>query len=107
MIRGKCHYRKPDPLLLLAAAVALGVVMTTAAIAGEPFSFFPQTDMIYQASPQDKGGYRLARLGHAGGGLSVSLTPPRELQQGSPASGGSAEDLGKLSDIFFVLHFPW
>ncbi len=35
MIRGKCHYRKPDPLLLLAAAVVLGVVMTTAAIAGE------------------------------------------------------------------------
>jgi hypothetical protein len=107
MNRGKCHYRKPDPLLLLAAAVALGVVMTTAAIAGEPISFFPQTDTTYQASPQDKGGYTLARLGHAGGGLSVSLTPPRELQQGSLASGGSAVEMAKLSDIFFVLRFPW
>jgi hypothetical protein len=107
MIRGKCHYRKPDPLLLLAAAVVLGVVMTTAAIAGEAISFFPQTNTIYQASPQDKGGYALASIGHAGGGLSVTLTPPRELQQTSLASGGSAEEMGKLTDIFFVLHFPW
>jgi hypothetical protein len=107
MIRGKCHYRKPDPLLLLAAAVVLCVVMTTAAIAGESLSVFPQTDTISHAPPQNQNGYMLASLGHAGGGLSVSLLPPRELQQGSLAGGGSAEEMGKLSEIFFVLHFPW
>ena len=38
MIRGKGHYRKPDPLLVLAAAVVLGAVLTTAAMAGETFN---------------------------------------------------------------------
>ena len=106
MIRGKSHRRRPDPLLLLAAAVVLGAVMTTAVTAGELFNFFPRPESAYRLTPQDSG-YTVARMGHSGGGLHVSLTPPRELPQDFHDGGDSAQGEDMLSHVYVYLRYPW
>ncbi len=107
MIRGKSHHRWPDPLLLLAAAVVLCAVMTTAATAGELFNFFPKPESTYRLPPQDNG-YTVARMGHTGGGLRVSLTPPCELPQDFLDGRGSAQKQEVLlSQVYFSLRYPW
>ena len=111
MFRGKNHHRRPDPLLLLAAIVVLFAVMTTAATAGELFNFIPKPGTLYRSPPQVSGyqdsGYTVARMGQAGGGLRVSLTPPRELPQDFLDGRGSAQKQELLSHVFLFLHYPW
>jgi hypothetical protein len=75
MIRGKSHHRWPDPFLMLIAAVVLCAVMTTAAMAGELFNFFPKPVYAYQQKPRGSG-FTVTRMGNSGGGLNVSLTSP-------------------------------
>lgn len=105
MIRGRGHFRMPDPLLLLAAAVVLGAVVTTAATAGEPFVGYSHT--YYREAPQDGAGLPLARLGRTGGGLHLSLTPPRELSQGFTDGQAPAQGQEPLSHIFLFVSYPW
>lgn len=106
MIRGKSHHRRPDPLLLLVAVVVLCAVMTTVSTASELVNFFPKPDTGYRLQPQ-VGGFTVASMGHTGGGLSVSLTPPRELPQDFLDGRGSAQNQEMLSNVFLFLHYPW
>jgi hypothetical protein len=107
MIRGKGHYRKPDPLMLLAAAVVLGAVVTTAALAAETFNFFARSGTDYRISPQANDGFSVASLGEAGAGLRVSLTPPREHSQDYVGSRVSTQAKETFSHVFFFLRYPW
>jgi hypothetical protein len=107
MIRGKGHYRKPDPLLVLAAAVVLGAVLTTAAMAGETFNILARPGSGYQApSPRDAG-FSVASLGENGANLRVSLTPPRGYSREN--ADGRVRTQGKetLSNVYFFLRYPW
>jgi hypothetical protein len=106
MFRGKNHHRSPDPLLLLAAIVVLFAVMTTAATAGESFNFLPKPGALYRSPPQDSG-YTVARMGQSGGGLCISLTPPRELPQDFLDGQGSIHKQEMLSHVFLFIHYPW
>ncbi len=99
MMNGHHHYRKPDPLLLLVAAVALGALMTTAVNAGEDTAF---------ARPTGSGqGLVATDIGATGARLQVSLTPPSEVEASFLNSGAKQRDLDRLSDIFLSLRYPW
>lgn len=106
MIRGKSHHRRPDPLLLLVIAVILCSSMTTAAIAGELFNFFPKSVLVYEVKPQDSG-FTLASMGNTGGGVTVSLTPPNKLPQDFLDGGESVQNQEMLSNVFLFLRYPW
>lgn len=106
MIRGKSHRRRPDPLLLLAAVVILGAVMTSAATAGELFNFFPKPQSIYGLQSQDDG-FTVASMDHTGGGFNVSLTPPHELPQDFLDGQESAQKQEMLSHVFVFFRYPW
>ena len=106
MIRGKSHRRRLDPLLLLIAVVMLGALMTTAATAGEIFNFFPLTDSAYRLQPQDSG-IMVASMGHEGGELNVSLTPPHELPHDYHDGRITASKQAMLSRVFLFIRYPW
>ena len=106
MLNGNSHYRRPDPLLLLAAAVLLCAVMTTAATAGEVFTTLPGSGVMHRPQLQDKG-FTLASVGHEGGGVSVSLTPPYRIPQGSAGEQAMLEKQQTLSQVFLYLSYPW
>jgi len=106
-MRGKRHYRKFDPLLLLVVAVTLGAVMTTAVNAAEPSMYIPHIDPTFQTFPIDSNGYRLAQMRDAGAGLHVSLSPPPEIEESFLASGGTEQNMGKLPDVFLSIRYPW
>ena len=99
MIRGHRHHRKPDPLLLLVAAVALGVAMTTVVNAGE-------RDLYASQFSVDQGIVTTA-IGAKGACLQVSLSPPPEVETSLIRSGANERDLERLSDIFLSLRYPW
>ncbi len=105
MIRGHRHHRKPDPLLLLVAAVALGVVTTTVVNAGEPIVF---TTPALSGSQFSTGqGVVGTAIGARGARLQVSLSPPPEVETSLIRSGANERDLERLSDIFLSLYYPW
>ncbi|MGD2055692.1 MAG: hypothetical protein PVJ15_02720 [Gammaproteobacteria bacterium] len=107
MLTGRHHYRKPDPLWLLAVAVAFAVVMSTAVQAGEPsFQYFPEQS-AYLSSVEEDGGLTVATMGRAGGDVHLSLYPPSDVIKGIRASGGSEADLEKFTNIFLTVRFPW
>jgi hypothetical protein len=106
MIRGKSHHRRPDPFLLLIAVVMLCALMTTAATAGELFNFFPKPESTHQITPEDSG-FIVASMGHSGGGVNVSLTPPHELPQNFLNDRGSTQKQELPSHIFLFLRYPW
>jgi hypothetical protein len=107
MIRGKGHYRKPDPLLVLAAAVVLGAVLTTAAMAGETFNIFAKPGSDYQAPLLRDAGFSVASLGENGAGLRVSLTPPRGDSRGYVDSRVTTQGKETFSNVYFFLRYPW
>jgi hypothetical protein len=106
MIRAKSHHRRPDPLLLLAAIVLLGVLMTSAASAAELINFFPKSEAVYHPQSQDDG-FMVASMGHTGGALNVSLTPPDEHQHSFPDDQGSVQKQEIFSPVFLFLRYPW
>jgi hypothetical protein len=106
MIRGKSHHRWPDPFVLLIAIVVLCAVMTTAASAGELFSFFPKPELIYQLKHENSG-FTVTRVGSNGGGLNVSLTPPIKLPQDFLDGQGTAKNQEMLSNVFLFVSYPW
>ena len=99
--------RKPDPLMLLAVAVALGAVMSTMVHAAEPFQFKPQTRLANLAAVLDEDGYRLTSLGNTGAGLHVSMTPPAAVEEGYLDTGGSKRGLNNSSDVYLSIRLPW
>jgi hypothetical protein len=107
MLTGRHHYRKPDPLWLLAAAVAFAAVMSTAVQAGDPFLQYAPAQPAYLLSVGQDGGLTVARVGRDGGDVHVSLYPPPEVIEGIRASGGSEADLEKFTNVFLSLRFPW
>jgi hypothetical protein len=106
-MRGKRHYRKFDPLLLLVVAVTLGAVMTTAVNAAEPSMFIPHIDPAIQTFPIDSYGYRIAQVHDTGAVLHISMSPPPEINDSFLASGGREQGLGKFSDVFLSIRYPW
>jgi hypothetical protein len=106
MITGKSHYRKPDPLLLLASAVLLCAVMTTAAAAGDGIDFLPAPAVIPHV-PVDDSGFTLASVGHEGGKVRMSLVPPYPMARISPGEQRSIHRQETLSQVFLFLHYPW
>lgn len=107
MIRGKGHYRKPDPLLVLAAAVVLGAVLTTAAMAGETFNILAKPGSGYQAPSLQDAGFSVASLGENGAGLRVSLTPPRGYARENADSRVRTQGKETFSNVYFFLRYPW
>jgi hypothetical protein len=102
MMSGHRHYRKPDPLVLLVAAVALGALMTSVVNAGEgPATAGPG------AGTGLSSGLIGTDLGTKGARLQVSLTPPPEVEASFLGSGASERELNGLSDIFLSLRYPW
>jgi hypothetical protein len=106
MITGKSHHRRPDPLLLLAAAVFLCAVMTTAATAGEPIDFPPGSGVVHGPQLHDKG-FTVASVGRGGAGVSVSLTPPCSMAQDSAGEPGAIQEQETLSQVFLYVRYPW
>lgn len=106
MITGKSHHRRPDPLLLLAAAVLLGAVMTAAATAGELFNSSPVSGTLYRPQLTD-GGFVVASMGQNGGGLSVSLTPPYQPARDFTNEQAAIQQPETLSQFFLLLRYPW
>jgi hypothetical protein len=106
MIRGNSHHRRPDPFLLLIAAVILGVVMTSAATAGEYFNFLPKPQSAYGLQSQDDG-VIVASMGHSGGAVNVSLTPPQELPQDFLEAQGATRPREMFSHVFVFVRYPW
>lgn len=107
MLRDRHHYRKPDPLLLLAVAVALAAMMTSAVQAGEPSLFYSLAQPAFALSVDRDQGFTVARVGEDGGNLHVSLSPPPDVIEGIRASGGSEADLENLNNVFLSVRFPW
>ena len=102
MMSGHRHYRKPDPLVLLVAAVALGALTTSVVNAGEgPATAWPGAGSSLSSGLIGTG------LGTKGAQLQVSLTPPPEVEASFQSSGASERELNGLSDIFLSLRFPW
>lgn len=106
MIPAKSHSHRPDPLLLLAAAVLLCALMTSAATAGEASKFPPGLAVVQRPQLQDNG-LTLASVGHEGGGVSVSLTPPHPVSHDSAREPASAVQPQTLSEVFVYLRYPW
>jgi hypothetical protein len=106
MITGGSHHRRPDPFLLLVAAVILGAVMTSAATAGDLFNYFPKTQSAFNPQSQDDG-FMVASMGHNGGGVSVSLTPPQELPQDFLYEDAASQQQEMLSHVFVFVRYPW
>jgi hypothetical protein len=105
MIRGNSHRRWPDPFLLLVAVVVLFAVMTTAAMAGDSFDFFPKPELIYQIEHENSG-FTVTHVG-SGGGLNVSLRPPGKLPQDFLDGQGVAKNQEMLSNVFLFVRYPW
>ncbi len=107
MMKGYRHYRKPDPLLLLVAAVALSTVMTTAVNAGEgPALAHPGVANSLFSTGTGQG-LVATDIGTTGARLQVSLSPPPEVEASFLSSGASKRELNGLSDIFLSLRYPW
>jgi len=90
--------RKPDPLMLLVAAVVLGAVMSTTVRAAEPFQFKPQDRLAGLVSMFGEEGYRVTRLGNTDAGLHVSMTPPAGVKGGSKHG---------LKNMYLSIRLPW
>ena len=106
-MNGRHHFRKPDPLLLLVAAITLGAVMSTTVNAAEPVipsMAFRQPELF---STFDGNGFRLSRIGDTNAGLHVSLQPPAEVEQTASANSGSQQDLKDLLDVYLSVRLPW
>jgi hypothetical protein len=106
MFHGTSHHRRPDPLLLLVVIVLLGAAITGAASAGESINFFTRTDAGYRTPSQDSG-LLLASMGHKGGVLNVSLTPPNQHPHGLQNAQYPAQQKDVLSEVFLFLRYPW
>ena len=107
MLRDRHHYRKPDPLWLLAAAVAFAVVMSTAVQAGEPSFQYFTAQPANLLSMEEDGGFTVATMGRDAGDVQLSLYPPSNVIEGIRASGGSEEGLEKFTNVFLTVRFPW
>jgi hypothetical protein len=106
MLKGNSHHRRPDPLLLLAVAVLLCAVMTSAATAGDVFNARPGTGGNHRPQVQDCG-FTVASVGNEGAGLSVSLTPPYRMSEGFAREQGMAPKQETLSQVFLYVRYPW
>jgi hypothetical protein len=104
---GRHHFRKPDPLLLLVAAITLGVVMTTAVNAGEPVRLSQAFQQTKWLSDFDDNGYRVSRIGDTAAGVHVSMLPPPEAEEAVAANDGSQWDLKNLLDVYLTIRLPW
>jgi hypothetical protein len=106
MLKANIHHRRPDPLLLLVAAVLLCAVMTTAATAGDVFNASSESGVIRRPQAQDNG-FTLASVGHEGGGVSVSLTPPYPISRDSAGELAMIQKQDMLSQVFLYVRYPW
>jgi hypothetical protein len=101
MLRKKHHFRKPDPLVLMAILVGLGVLMTTAVHANETFFSNPSLpDLV-------NGDIVLTSIGHHGAGVRMFYkTPANEFTGELPESLHS--DQNKTApDVYLSVHIPW
>ena len=93
--------RRPDPLMLLALLVTLGVMMTATVSADEPFLSKPNfTDL------QD-GDVTLARAEHGGAGLHMSFMSPSVLNVNRDSSYVLTSFTGTMPDVYLSLRLPW
>ncbi len=102
MMRSRRHYRRPDSLLLLVAAVILGVVMTSAVHAGELISYRPADPGTRLMSLFMEDGYQ-HDAANPGSRLQVSFTPPPMSSDAARAGRGSV----KPSHFLFTWRVRW
>jgi len=100
MLRGNRYHRKLDPLFLLALAVSLAAIMTTAVSAGEVGGFTPQG-----LAPSS--GLAMTPPDRTGAGLYLSLQTPPEVTAGFIASGSRTQEIKALPSVFLSFRMPW
>jgi len=100
MLRSNRTHRKLDPLFLLALAVSLAAIMTTAVSAGEVRGFSAQ-------GLASSSGFAMTPLDHTGAGLYLSLQTPAEVTAGFIASGSRAQEIKALPSVFLSFRMPW
>jgi hypothetical protein len=102
MMRSRRHYRRPDSLLLLAVAVILGAVMTSAVNAGELNGYRPADPGTRLMSLFMEDGYQ-HDAANPGSRLQVSFTPSPVSSAAARAGHGSI----KPSHILFTWRVRW
>ena len=115
MLRKKCNFRKPDPLMLITLLVSLSVFMTTAVDANETF-FSNMTTAVdanetFFSNPNlpdfINGDITLTKIGHRGGGVHMFYkTPANALTETRPVSLNSSLNEA-APDVFLSLRVPW
>lgn len=102
MMRSRRHYRKPDSLLLLVAAVVLGALMNSAVNAGELIDYRPSDPGTRLMSLFMDDGY-VHDPGNPTSRLQVSFTPPPV----SSAAAHAGRSSVKPSLVLFSWHVSW
>jgi len=102
MKKGKQILRKADPLMLLTALVAAGVLFTTVVDAGEGF----RLGSLDFADILD-GDVTMAQVGRSGAGLHLSVESASGKQQLLPASRMSAREQMNMPGVFLSVRAPW
>ena len=106
MLRSKHRFRKADPLLLLAAVVALGVVISTSVQAGDEFSLSP-------SAFTDRVSVMLTRANLVAGrdnvteGFQFSMRPPPDIRAGMDGQGKRAGGFDGSADIYLSWRLRW
>ena len=101
MLKKKCTFRKPDPLMLITFLVSLSFFMTTAVDANETFFSNPNLpDLI-------NGDIVLTKVGHRGAGVHMFYrTPANEFTDERP-SGLYSGPNETSPDVFLSFQIPW
>jgi hypothetical protein len=102
MMRNRRHYRKPDSLLLLVAAVALGAVMSSAVNAGELINYRPTDSGTRLTALFLDNGY-VPDPANPASRLQVSFTPPPV----ATAASSAGHDSLKPSHILLTWRVRW
>lgn len=104
---GRHHFRRPDPMLLLVAAVTIGTVMSMTVKAAEPVIPVSAFQQAQHFAAFDDDGFRVGRIGDTDAGLHVSMLPPPEFAKAMPASSTSNQDLKNMLDVYLTVRLPW
>jgi hypothetical protein len=102
MMKSRYPKRRPDPLMLLAVLVTLGVMMTSTVGAAESFFRNPSfTDL------QD-GDITLAGAEHGSASIHMSFMPPSALNMNRDPSYLVLTDFTwSMPDVYLSLRLPW
>jgi len=101
MLRKKCNFRKPAPLMLITVLVSLSIFLTTAVDAKETFFSNQKLDDLIN------GNVMLTKVGHHGAGVHMFFKNPANefmYKESASLNGGQHKP---VADISLSLRVPW